>query len=34
MPKVKCPHERGKDRVEPEAVAEVSGDGVSRGWKK
>jgi hypothetical protein len=25
--KLKCPHERGKDRGESEAVTEVSGDG-------
>lgn len=28
---LKCPHERGKDRVESEAVTEVSGDGFGAG---
>jgi hypothetical protein len=27
MPKVKCPHERGKNRVESKAVTEDAGDG-------
>jgi hypothetical protein len=31
--KVKCPHERGQDLHESEAVAEVSGDGVGGGGK-
>jgi hypothetical protein len=34
MPKEECHHEKGKDRVEPKAIAEASGDGVNRGWKK
>ncbi len=33
MPKLKCPHERGKDLNEPEAVTEVSSCWVGRKWK-
>ena len=33
MAKVKCPHERGPDLNESEAIAEVSGDEFGRGWE-
>ena len=33
IPKLKCPHERGKDLNEPEAVTEVSSCWVGRKWK-
>ena len=33
MPKLKCPHERGEDLDEPEAVTEVSSCWVGRKWK-
>jgi hypothetical protein len=31
--KLKCPHGRGKDKVESEAVTEISGDGFGIGWE-